>query len=104
MADRIAVMYGGQDRRARRSDAISSRSPLHPYTQGLMDCVPNILLDQKELNAMPGSPPDLVDELDGCPFAPRCPKVMDICRSEGTAASSTAGAHKRRLLALREDA
>lgn len=55
--------------------------PLHPYTRGLMDCVPNILLDQKELTAMPGSPPSLVDQGSGCPFAPRCPKAMEVCSS-----------------------
>jgi len=81
MADRIAVMYGGRIVELATADDIFSK-PLHPYTQGLMNCVPNILLDQKELNAMPGSPPDLVGELDACPFAPRCPKAMDICRAK----------------------
>ena len=79
IADRIAVMYGG-----RIVELASAREifdePLHPYTRGLMDCVPNILLDRKELRAMPGSPPDLVGEPLGCPFAPRCPEAMDICR------------------------
>jgi len=80
MADRIAVMYGGRIAELADSSEIFAR-PLHPYTRGLMNCVPNILLDQKELNAMPGSPPDLVGELSSCPFAPRCPKAMDVCRS-----------------------
>jgi oligopeptide/dipeptide ABC transporter ATP-binding protein len=81
MADRIAVMYGGRIAELASVDDIFDR-PLHPYTKGLMDCVPNILLDQKELTAMPGSPPDLVNPDPCCPFAPRCPKVMDICRSK----------------------
>jgi len=81
MADRIAVMYGGRIAELATVEEIFTR-PLHPYTQGLMNCVPNILLDQKELNAMPGSPPGLVGEQNSCPFAPRCPKAMDICRSK----------------------
>ncbi|MGA2545170.1 MAG: ABC transporter ATP-binding protein [Rectinemataceae bacterium] len=79
MADRIAVMYGGRIAELASAADIFAK-PLHPYTRGLMDCVPNILLDQKELTAMPGSPPDLVNAVEGCPFAPRCPKVMDVCR------------------------
>jgi len=79
MADRIAVMYGGRIAELASVQDIFAK-PLHPYTRGLMDCVPNILLDQKELTAMPGSPPDLVNAAPGCPFAPRCPKVMDVCR------------------------
>ncbi len=88
IADRIAVMYGGRIMEVASAEDIFAR-PLHPYTQGLINCVPNILVEQKELATMPGSPPDLVDSpgsasarsaLHGCPFAPRCPKVMDICR------------------------
>ncbi len=79
IADRIAVMYAGRIVEMASSDDIF-RDPRHPYTKGLMDCVPNILLDQKDLAAMPGSPPDLVNQGDACPFAPRCPRVMDICR------------------------
>jgi peptide/nickel transport system ATP-binding protein len=80
MADRIAVMYGGRLAELASASEIFEK-PLHPYTKGLMDCVPNILLDQKELTAMPGSPPDLVNPVPSCPFAPRCPRVMDVCRS-----------------------
>jgi oligopeptide/dipeptide ABC transporter ATP-binding protein len=84
IADRIAVMYGGRlVELAPVGDIFDS--PLHPYTRGLMDCVPNILLDQKELLAMPGSPPDLVDQGPGCPFAPRCPKAMEVCSSKDPA-------------------
>ncbi|MEI6874771.1 MAG: ABC transporter ATP-binding protein, partial [Spirochaetota bacterium] len=82
IADRIAVMYAGRIVELASSDDIF-RDPRHPYTRGLMDCVPNILLDQKELLAMPGSPPDLLNQPDACPFAPRCPKVMDICLRQG---------------------
>jgi oligopeptide/dipeptide ABC transporter ATP-binding protein len=79
IADRIAVMYGGRIVELADAQEIFAH-PRHPYTQGLIACVPNILLDQKELNAMPGSPPDLVGERDYCSFHPRCPHAMDVCR------------------------
>ena len=75
IADRIAVMYGGKIMEIGPAEDIFAR-PLHPYTQGLINCVPNIRLEQKELVTMPGSPPDLVSPPSGCRFAPRCPKVM----------------------------
>jgi peptide/nickel transport system ATP-binding protein len=81
IADRIAVMYAGRIMEIATAEEIFAR-PLHPYTQGLINCVPNILVDQKELVTMPGSPPDLVDPPAGCRFAPRCPRVMAICREE----------------------
>ncbi|HUX39494.1 MAG TPA: ABC transporter ATP-binding protein [Rectinemataceae bacterium] len=81
IADRIAVMYAGRIVELASVGEIF-QDPRHPYTKGLMDCVPNILLDQADLPAMPGSPPDLVNQKNSCPFAPRCPKVMDICLRE----------------------
>ncbi len=81
IADRIAVMYAGRLMEVASAEEIFAR-PLHPYTQGLINCVPNIRLDQKELVTMPGSPPDLVAPPAGCRFAPRCPRVMPICREK----------------------
>jgi len=56
--------------------------PLHPYTHGLIHCVPNIRLEQAELATMGGNTPDLVEPPRGCRFHPRCPHVMDICRRQ----------------------
>jgi oligopeptide/dipeptide ABC transporter ATP-binding protein len=81
IADRIAVMYAGRIVEVAPAQEIFSR-PLHPYTRGLIDCVPNILVDQKELTTMPGSPPDLVNQPAGCSFAARCPRVMPVCREK----------------------
>jgi len=81
IADRVAVMYGGRIMEIGSADNIFS-DPLHPYTFGLINCIPNIELEQKELITMPGNPPDLVNPPDGCRFAPRCPRVMDICKKE----------------------
>lgn len=92
IADRIAVMYAGRIVELAAAEEIFAR-PLHPYTQGLIDCVPNILVDQKELVTMPGSPPDLVDPPKGCPFAPRCPRVMAVCRETAPALVEHAPGH-----------
>lgn len=79
LADRIAVMYAGQIVENAAAEDIF-HAPLHPYTQGLISCVPNIDLDQEVLTTMEGSPPGLVDPPVGCAFAPRCPQVMGRCR------------------------
>ena len=79
VADRIAVMYGGKIAEIGSAEQIFA-APLHPYTRGLIGCVPNIAADQDHLVSMPGSPPDLVTPPAGCPFADRCPEVMEICR------------------------
>ncbi|MFP4564005.1 MAG: ABC transporter ATP-binding protein [Spirochaetia bacterium] len=78
IADRLAVMYGGIIVELGAAEQIYHR-PRHPYTYGLINCVPNIKLDQEELVTMPGSPPDLVNPPPGCPFTVRCPYVMDRC-------------------------
>jgi peptide/nickel transport system ATP-binding protein len=81
IADRIAVMYAGKIVEVGAAVEVFHR-PLHPYTHGLIHCVPNIRLEQKELATMGGNPPDLVEPPPGCRFHPRCPHVMDICRRQ----------------------
>ncbi|MET0742145.1 MAG: oligopeptide/dipeptide ABC transporter ATP-binding protein, partial [Microvirga sp.] len=57
--------------------------PRHPYTAGLLNCVPSIDLDDgaKRLQPIAGSPPDLADPPPGCRFHPRCPMAEPRCRS-----------------------
>lgn len=81
IADRLAVMYAGKIVEVGPAESIYHDS-LHPYTYGLINCVPNINVEQEELITMPGSPPDLAEPPPGCPFAPRCPYKMDICDRE----------------------
>ena len=81
MADRVAVMYAGK--LAEVASAISIfENPKHPYTQALLESIPNILTSDKVLKTIPGSPPDLTDPPSGCPFHPRCRYVFDRCRKE----------------------
>jgi peptide/nickel transport system ATP-binding protein len=80
LADRIAVMYAGKLVEVAEAVALYDR-PLHPYTQGLLKSIPNISLEEQELETMPGSPPDLIEPPTGCNFHPRCPHVMEKCSS-----------------------
>src|SRR5512140_963368 len=81
IGDRIMVMYAGHMVEGGDSEAIM-RNPAHPYTQLLLSAVPDPragLRTRKEIGAR-GEVPTLIDPPPGCPFAARCPKVMDVCR------------------------
>lgn len=80
VADRIAVMYAGRIvETGPCADVI--RRPLHPYTQGLLASrTDHSAVRGSRLQAIPGSPPDLMHLPAGCAFGPRCNLVMDRCR------------------------
>lgn len=78
-ADRLAVMYAGEIMEVGPVNEIMM-SPKHPYTIALLGSLP-ILGKKKRLESIPGSPPDLSSDIDGCPFAPRCKKAFDKCRN-----------------------
>jgi peptide/nickel transport system ATP-binding protein len=80
IADRIGIMYAGKIVEESTAERIFDR-PLHPYTQFLISSLPK-LGDKTTRGSVPGSPPSLANLPDGCPFNPRCPKVMDICRQQ----------------------
>jgi oligopeptide/dipeptide ABC transporter ATP-binding protein len=78
--DRLGVMYAGELVELSPMDDVYAE-PLHPYTQLLIACLPS--LEQKGVFAgIPGLPPSLLSPPPGCPFNPRCPRVMERCRSE----------------------
>jgi len=80
LADSVHVMYAGS---LVEEGPVSEvfRSPTHQYTRGLLACSPR--LDRiDDLEPIPGSPPVLSDITPGCAFAPRCPSVIDRCRTE----------------------
>lgn len=78
ISDRIAIMYAGEIVEMGPSREIFE-NPLHPYTQGLMSSFPALTGPRKELQGIPGSPPDLISPPSGCRFHPRCPRRMEIC-------------------------
>jgi peptide/nickel transport system ATP-binding protein len=79
-AQRVAVMYAGRVVEIGPvTDVI--RRPLHPYTQGLMGCIPEVGRRLRRLPQIAGSMPRLDAVPAGCPFVPRCPHAMPICSS-----------------------
>jgi len=77
-AERAAVMYAGQIvEQAAVSDLMEE--PLHPYTRGLLRCVPRLGRPDVPVTPIEGSVPDLISLPPGCRFAPRCPAVMERC-------------------------
>lgn len=78
-SDRAAVMYAGQ---VVEQGAVGRllEDPLHPYTRGLLRCVPRLGRPDQPVRAIPGTVPDLANLPAGCRFAPRCPEATDRCR------------------------
>jgi oligopeptide/dipeptide ABC transporter ATP-binding protein len=62
------------------------RAPLHPYTRGLIGCIPTLKTDSKRLYVIEGNIPDPGNLPSGCHFHPRCAHAMDICREQPPAA------------------
>lgn len=76
-ADKIAVMYAGQIVESGTVKRVF-QNPLHPYTQGLLNCIPK-LGEDKTLETIPGHLPDLREQLEGCLFLERCPGPCAPC-------------------------
>jgi oligopeptide/dipeptide ABC transporter ATP-binding protein len=89
-ADRVMVMYAGQIIEQNNVEALFAR-PQHPYTQGLLEAIPRLDQQSSRLRSIPGAPPTPFARPPGCHFNPRCPKVMEICRSVYPATTEAAG-------------
>src|SRR3954466_962967 len=80
VADRVLVMYAG--RIVEKSSATGLfDAPQHPYTKGLLACVPTLEQDRHRLIAIPGGLPEPARRPHGCCFAPRCNYCIDACRA-----------------------
>jgi oligopeptide/dipeptide ABC transporter ATP-binding protein len=79
-ADRVVVMYAGRVVEEASAEQLFE-TPLHPYTQGLLESLPKLEVGKRHrrLTAIPGVIPNLLDLPTGCKFAPRCPKVIGDC-------------------------
>jgi peptide/nickel transport system ATP-binding protein len=79
IADSVAVMYAGK---VVEYGSVKDlfKDPKHPYLDGLKKCIPRLDIDQEELTAIEGMVPNPLNLPEGCRFAPRCSKAMDICR------------------------
>jgi len=79
--NRVAVMYAGELVEIGPVREVI-RTPLHPYTKGLMDAYPSLTGKITALKSIPGSLPDLSKPIIGCPFAARCARKIDKCYTE----------------------
>lgn len=75
-ADKIAVMYAGRIVEFASKDELF-KNPKHPYTKALLKVILDINSDKIE--TIEGQPPSITDKIEGCPFAPRCERCMEIC-------------------------
>ncbi|MDR1902422.1 MAG: ABC transporter ATP-binding protein [Treponema sp.] len=92
VADRVAIMYAGRLMEEAPSEIIFKR-PEHPYTRHLISSLP-VIGDKSIKNALEGSPPNLANPPEGCRFHPRCPLVMNICKTEVPEMRDLGGSHR----------
>lgn len=82
LADRVVVLYAGTVVEDAPVDALFA-NPSHPYTRGLLASIPTLSdAPAARLSSIGGTPPEPGRRPPGCPFAPRCPLAMDICRRD----------------------
>ena len=80
VADEVLVMYAANVvEQAEVHDLFNQ--PQHPYTWGLMGSLPRLEVDVERLTQIPGQPPSLLRPPAGCRFHPRCPYVMEVCKT-----------------------
>jgi peptide/nickel transport system ATP-binding protein len=81
MANRVGVMYLGRLIEIGETEALFAR-PRHPYTRMLLDAVPDLAMSGRARTPIGGEAPNPIDPPPGCPFHPRCPQAIAICRGE----------------------
>ena len=79
-ADEVLVMYAARVVERANVDDVFTR-PQHPYTWGLLGSLPRLEVDVERLTQIPGQPPSLLRPPAGCRFHPRCPYVMEVCKT-----------------------
>jgi peptide/nickel transport system ATP-binding protein len=96
LADQVMVMYAGRPVEVADRRTVYYR-PHHPYTKGLLESIPASSGTKADrLKPIDGTPPSLITLPPGCPFHPRCPYVMDVCRTEVPPLKPVAGSPDHR--------
>jgi oligopeptide/dipeptide ABC transporter ATP-binding protein len=81
MCDTVGVMYASHLVELTDTKTLFAE-PLHPYTWGLLNSIPNVETRRRYLNPIQGSVCNMLTPPTGCKFHPRCEKAMDICRQQ----------------------
>ncbi|HTF89033.1 MAG TPA: ABC transporter ATP-binding protein [Planctomycetota bacterium] len=90
VAKRVQVMYAGRVVEIADAEELYAR-PMHPYTLGLLQSVPKLSRSgEVRLESIPGAPPDPLQHVVGCAFAPRCSFVVDQCTKHRPPLAATA--------------
>jgi len=92
LADRVAVMYAGRIVEAGTRHELF-RQPVHPYTQGLLKSIPALSEPGQPLPEIPGVVPPADEWPEGCRFANRCERVIDICQRKIPPATGISETH-----------
>ncbi len=95
MCDAVAVMYAGRIVESGPVRRIFD-TPAHPYTRALIESIPRFGDTAARLTAIEGQPPDPAALPNGCAFHPRCPLVIERCRSETPPETRVAAVHHAR--------
>ena len=93
LVDRVAVMYAGRIVETATVETLFG-APAHPYTRGLMACMPAPGRRTHRLTTIAGQAPQPGSIPSGCAFAPRCPDVQDICRADPLLRATIAEGHQ----------
>ncbi len=78
ITNRLAIMYAGKIVEYAPTRELFS-NPIHPYTRGLLECIPRLKGKRDSLNTIPGNLPNPLEPPGGCAFHPRCPSVKEAC-------------------------
>lgn len=101
ICERVIVMYAGQIIEEAPTSQIF-KDPQHPYTQGLIQSVPDMRLKKDRLYSIPGNVPKPGTILTGCRFAARCKFAFDRCTRENPELYVTADVHQTRCFLYEE--
>jgi peptide/nickel transport system ATP-binding protein len=101
VADRVMIMYAGRIAEEAPTESIFN-APLHPYTQHLIRSLP-MIGERSTRASLKGTPPNLANPPSGCRFHPRCPYVMDVCRTEVPDLVSVKERHRVACHLVKED-
>lgn len=94
---RVAVMYAGEIVELAGTAALFA-APRHPYSAGLLACVPRLDGPARRLAPIRGAPPDLARPPTGCRFHPRCPLATEACRAASPPLREVAPGHLSRCI------
>jgi oligopeptide transport system ATP-binding protein len=101
LTDECAVMYAGRVVEQGPTETVF-RTPAHPYTQALIESYPKLTDKPRDLESIPGDPPDLSQVPSGCPFHPRCTYAVEECHKEVPVLSRASRQHLARCIFVPE--